>query len=519
MIKMYSGLQCLIGLSLALIVKSQTSDLNTIDPQALCSPCKNRGSCDVAVVGECTQYYSCRMVDNNWYFVKMNCAHGTHFSEESGGCLKPEDANCPYDPCANKTSGFYKLEGFCRSYWECKSRNFGGISEAHCCPLNQTFSQEGKCVDDPTCDSFEECTTLPGEGVLNEVVCPEGKYGAGCRYTCSEHCIGTCDSFNGECSLCAKGWMGSKCMEECRYKSVVDNIYLYMEDVGNGNEIKRACGLGTMFNQDKCICDKDPNYVINKECKPDVEIAFESGNSIKNTIDWKWIGGQFRSIPETVPLGGNVYKVGRFDGTKANLYIPFYNRNSEMRKQFATEILFNPDNGKGEKEQILLSNCQSANNQALAPFEIKLLKDTQDIQINVEGVPTEANNAVPASFSITMKYKPDDWNKLEVVFNGAKSALTARNMDLSGGVISEGSTAVQNFLENGLDLRIGWCPEKGYFVGKMAMVRTYLCEPQFELDAQPAADVTGIIDNAPADVAAADVAAADVAVTDPAPAV
>lgn len=28
-------------------------------------------------------------------------------------------------------------------------------------------------------------------------------------------------------------------------------------------EYKRACGLGTKFNQEKCICDKDPNYVRN----------------------------------------------------------------------------------------------------------------------------------------------------------------------------------------------------------------------------------------------------------------
>lgn len=66
----------------------------------------------------------------------------------------------------NETGGFYKLEGFCRSYWECKSRKSRGISEAHCCPVNQTFSPEGKCVDDPACDNLEECTTLPGDVIM-----------------------------------------------------------------------------------------------------------------------------------------------------------------------------------------------------------------------------------------------------------------------------------------------------------------------------------------------------------------
>lgn len=77
-----------------------------------------------------------------------------------------------------------------------------------------------------------------------------------------------------------------------------------------------------------------------------------------------------------------------------------------MRKKFATEILFNPDNGKGEKKQILVSNCQSNGNKVLAPFEITLLKDTQDIEIALLGVPSEtASTATPESFTLNMKYK------------------------------------------------------------------------------------------------------------------
>ena len=33
-------------------------------------------------------------------------------------------------------------------------------------------------------------------------------------------------------------------------------------------------------------------------------------------------------------------------------------------------------------------------------------------------------------------------------------------------------SSISGFLENGLDLRVGWCPDKGYFVGKMATVRS-----------------------------------------------
>lgn len=110
-------------------------------------------------------------------------------------------------------------------------------------------------------------------------------------------------------------------------------------------------------------------------------------------------------MSETVNLKDKVYKVGRFDGTSSNLYIPFYTRNTEMRKKFATEILFNPDNGKGDKQQILLSNCQSVQSLA-APFEISLVKDTQDIHISLEGVPSEVAGAeVPQTYSVTMKYK------------------------------------------------------------------------------------------------------------------
>nr|XP_022310208.1 uncharacterized protein LOC111115673 [Crassostrea virginica] len=521
--KMYSVLFGLVGVCLVSVVRSQEPTV-AMDMEVVCKQCKGQGSCDVPVPGQCVQYYRCQQVENNWYVEKMNCAHGTHFSEATGGCLKPSDANCPYDPCRNETSGFYKLEGFCRSYWECKLTNRDiqqGISEAHCCPINQTFSPEGKCVDDPNCDNLEECTTLSKDLILNDVVCPEGKYGPGCRYMCSEHCIGICDSVNGECSSCAKGWMGSKCMEECRYKSVADNKYHYMEVVGE-REYKRACGLGTQFNQEKCICDKDPSYIINKACTPDVEVAFESGNQIKNTIDWKWIGGTFKSTSETAQYGEKVYKVGRFDGTSSNLYIPFYNRNTEMRKTFATEIVFNPDNGKGNKRQVLLSNCQNVASTA-APFEITLLKDTQDIQISLEAGSNMVAGAEPSqTYTITMKYKPDDWNKLEVVFNGEKNLLTARNLDLTGGVISDASTAVSSFLENGLDLRVGWCPDKGYFVGKMATVRTYLCEPQFNLDVQPIAEAsTGSLNVAAGSLDAGtgslDTAAGslDVAVTEP----
>lgn len=492
--KKFTVLQCLVFLSqvLAALLQEQGADA-ALDLQVLCRQCKGQGSCDVSVPGQCVQYYRCQKIENNWYVEKMNCAHGTHFSEATGGCIQPKDANCPYDPCLNETSGFYKLEGFCRSYWECKVANelrTRGISEAHCCPVNQTFSKDGKCVDDPNCDNPEECTVLAKDAIVNDVVCQDGRYGIGCKYTCSEHCIGTCDSVNGECSACAVGWMGPKCMEECRYKSVADNPYLY-EEMVQEVVFTRGCGQGTIFDQDKCFCIKDPKYVKNTDCKADVEIAFESGNQIKNTVDWKWIGGSFRSVSETVNLKDQVYKVGRFDGTTSNLYIPFYNRNGEMRKKFATEILFNPDNGKGDKKQVLISNCQSVNSLA-APFEITLLKDTQDIQITLEGVPSEVAGAeVPQTYAISMKYRPDDWNKLEVVFNGQKNLLIARNLDLSGGVISEASTAVDNFLENGLDLRVGWCRDKGYFVGKMAMVRTYLCEPQLSADVKPAAASTG----------------------------
>ena len=62
----------------------------------VCKQCKGQGSCDVPVPGQCVQYYRCQQVENNWYVEKMNCAHGTHFSEATGGCLKPSDANCPY---------------------------------------------------------------------------------------------------------------------------------------------------------------------------------------------------------------------------------------------------------------------------------------------------------------------------------------------------------------------------------------------------------------------------------------
>lgn len=62
----------------------------------LCRQCKGQGSCDVSVPGQCVQYYRCQKVENNWYVEKMNCAHGTHFSEATGGCIQPKDANCPY---------------------------------------------------------------------------------------------------------------------------------------------------------------------------------------------------------------------------------------------------------------------------------------------------------------------------------------------------------------------------------------------------------------------------------------
>ena len=146
-------------------------------------------------------------------------------------------------------------------------------------------------------------------------------------------------------------------------------------------------------------------FVVFSACTPDVEVAFESGNQIKNTIDWKWIGGTFKSTSETAQYGEKVYKVGRFDGTSSNLYIPFYNRNTEMRKTFATEIVFNPDNGKGNKRQVLLSNCQNVASTA-APFEITLLKDTQDIQISLEAGSNMVAGAEPSqTYTITMKYK------------------------------------------------------------------------------------------------------------------
>lgn len=62
----------------------------------LCRQCQSQGSCDVSVPGQCVQYYRCQKVENNWYVEKMNCAHGTHFSEATGGCIQPKDANCPY---------------------------------------------------------------------------------------------------------------------------------------------------------------------------------------------------------------------------------------------------------------------------------------------------------------------------------------------------------------------------------------------------------------------------------------
>lgn len=60
---------------------------------------------------------------------------------------------------------------------------------------------------------------------------------------------------------------------ECRYKSVADNKYHYMEVVGE-REYKRACGLGTQFNQEKCICDKDPSYIINKGNPENLHLLF-----------------------------------------------------------------------------------------------------------------------------------------------------------------------------------------------------------------------------------------------------
>lgn len=74
------------------------------------------------------------------------------------------------DPCLNETAGYYKLENFCRSYWECVAADqtlTRGISQAHCCPVNQTFSKDGKCVDDPNCDNPEECTVLAKDAIVS----------------------------------------------------------------------------------------------------------------------------------------------------------------------------------------------------------------------------------------------------------------------------------------------------------------------------------------------------------------
>lgn len=39
-----------------------------------------------------------------------------------------------------------------------------------------------------------------------------------------------------------------------------------------------------------------------------------------------------------------------------------------------------------------------------------------------------------------------------------------------------------DFLENGLDLRVGWCSNKGYFVGKMAMVNITQCTFSYKIN-------------------------------------
>lgn len=42
------------------------------------------------------------------------------------------------------------------------------------------------------------------------LVCPDGRYGEGCKHRCT-NCVDKCDDVTGDCQNCTKGWTGQAC--------------------------------------------------------------------------------------------------------------------------------------------------------------------------------------------------------------------------------------------------------------------------------------------------------------------
>ncbi|KAF0038819.1 hypothetical protein F2P81_009303 [Scophthalmus maximus] len=166
------------------------------DRKCPCHP-HNTQSCH-PMSGECT----CRPGWSGLY-CNETCAPGFYGESCRQVCQCQNGADCHSvsGECAcapGFTDGTYGLD--CRERCDCSHADGCHHSTGHC-----------RCLDGWT----GQCDCLPGfKGTLCNEVCPSGRFGKNCVWSCSCTNNGTCNPIDGSCQ-CYPGWIGSDCSQPC----------------------------------------------------------------------------------------------------------------------------------------------------------------------------------------------------------------------------------------------------------------------------------------------------------------
>eukprot|EP00105_Crassostrea_gigas_P024923 XP_011445343.1 PREDICTED: uncharacterized protein LOC105340823 [Crassostrea gigas] len=398
---------------------------------ACATKCRGTESCYIG--HNCTHYEHCYAWNGaECHCTLMVCSFGTFWNSKINNCDMVAQVDCKSDPCLHSKYGTTYPSYFnCRTFYTCNRHQH---SLPMCCNKGYAYNHQAqKCTPNPYCNV--ECAERE---ITQTTVSP----------------VTTTIS-----------------MGTCYFRPVARRPTKYLNLISN---IIQDCPLGTIFEEDYCVCVQDLSFSRGK-CVPIVNVDFH-GDHIINLSHESYL--QLNNVQQVDSGIANV-SYGWFNGQSSSIQIPRLNAVALPRLKI--QLRFYASMPSNSRYQVLVSNCRSSAKpwnildvaQDQSP-SLAIIANTLDQHLTFLGY-SDDWKVTPVTFHLP--YKAGAWNNVELAFNGSslKGRVRSVNEDQSAFETVEEMPFSGRIAAPTGPLVIGRCSDKDAFYGYIDMVKVFEC--------------------------------------------